>query len=94
MIDENSIVIRSQDLISSDIDSEIVMLSIKNGKYYGLNITGSHIWMLLQSSISIKDICNLLVKEFTIDQHQCMQEVMIFINTLIDKNLVEVVDAH
>ena len=50
----NSIVARSEGLVTSNLDGEVVMMSIDNGKYYGLDAIASQIWELLETPCSIR----------------------------------------
>lgn len=94
MINKAHIISRTEDLISSQIDNEIVMLSIENGKYYGLNSVGSHIWTLLEIPRSVEELCQTLMQNFEVSQEQCEQDVLTFLNTLATDNLVKFVNAN
>lgn len=93
MININDCIVRTQDLISSEIDGELIMLSIENGKYYGLNTLGSYIWKLLESPHSVHHLCEKLTDDFVVSQEQCEQEILTFLNKLATDNLIKVI-AH
>lgn len=52
----SSIVATSNDLVSSDLDGEVVMMSIDNGEYYGLDAVGSRVWALLERPQAVSDL--------------------------------------
>lgn len=89
-LSHDSVLVRSSEILSSDIDSETILLSIKNSRYYGLETTGSRIWALLQTSIRYQDLIQALLDEFDVDETQCKQEVELFLAHLYEEGLLEV----
>lgn len=88
----NSLVQRNPKLIANQMDGEIVMMSIDNGEYYGLDETGSRIWELLESPVSVQKLLDTLLEEFEVDQEECKNDTLEFLNDLLDKNLLLVKD--
>ena len=88
-ITPDTIVSRSADILASDLDQQTVMVDIQNGNYYGLGETGSRIWQLIESPISISSLCEALIEEFAIDLQQCLSDTIDFIATLAKKEIVE-----
>lgn len=84
----NDAFIRRQDIVTSEMDRDLVMLSIDNGKYYGMNDVGRHVWYLLKEQTRVGDICRRLRTEFEVDPNQCEKEVIIFLQNLLEENLV------
>lgn len=84
----NTIVRREQEIFDSQIDDEIVMANLKTDKFYGLNSVSSRIWQHLSEPLSVRAICDALMEEFDIDAGRCEAEVMAFIQTLLDADLV------
>ena len=85
-----SVIARSNELVSSDIDGEVVMMSIENGKYYGLDKVGSRIWELLENQFLVSDLINKLLGEFAVDRDTCEKDVMFFLHKLDDDNMLEI----
>ena len=83
-IDLQTIVRRSDELLSSDLDNETVMMDIERGDYYGLDDIGSRIWALAENPISIADICSELGEEFDVDADTCAADVMPFIQKMLE----------
>ncbi len=81
---------RADDLIASQMEDEIVMMSITNGKYYGMNNVGSAIWNLLEQPSKVSDICSKLVEEYEIDEPTCEKEVLAYLEQLLDQQLIVV----
>ncbi len=84
-------IVRSAQLITREVDGDVVMLSIERGKYYGTEIVGSRIWTLIESPIQIREVCQALLEEFDIDEPTCQQDVLEFLGQLQDEQLIDVV---
>ena len=79
---------RQPDMVFSNIDDEVVMLSIETGEYYGLNPVASRIWELLEEPHTFRRLIDLLMQEFDIDEPACQKDVTSFLYQLMDKKLV------
>jgi hypothetical protein len=88
MVDLNSIITRSQELLTSEVDGEVVMMNIEGGKYYGINSVGAEIWRLMENPVSVSNICSELVKTFEIDNQTCESEVLTFLASLEAESLL------
>ncbi len=89
----NSVVAPSEDLVSSDLDGEVVMMSIENGKYYGLDDICSRIWALLGEPRKVSELCVTLMEEFEVSREQCEADVLVFLNDMAGDNLIHIVPA-
>lgn len=76
----------------SDLSGEAVILSLKNGEYYGLNAVGRSIWLSLRSPSSAEEIVALLTSEYEVGEDTCYEEVRLFLSKMRDVGLVEIVD--
>ena len=88
MIEKNNILNRNADILVNEVDGETVMMSIENGSYYGMNPTGNYIWNLLEQEKSIADLLENIAKTFTLSQEQCENEVLPFIQKMIDEKIL------
>lgn len=85
-----SIVRRSPEPVSSEIDDDLVILSIERGRYYGTELVGQRIWQLLATPIRVDYLCDALVAEFTVKRATCEQEVLAFLSQLQQEGLIDV----
>jgi hypothetical protein len=83
---------RNPELLSSDMDGEIVMMSIDNGEYYGLDMIGSRIWELLESPCSFQSIISTLMEEYEVPALQCENDVSDFLDSLLEKKIIVLLD--
>lgn len=71
-----------------ELDSECVVLNLKNETYYGLDETGSRFWSALLSAPSIRSACDQLVREFAVTENELHRDMERFVNQLLDNGLV------
>ena len=79
--------------LSGDLGGEAVILSLKTGKYYGLNALGVRIWELLQTPHSTEAIEAAILSEFDVEADECSMEVRSFIDLLKSEGLIESVNG-
>ena len=92
-IGPDTVVAQIEELVSSDLDGETVMMSVKNGKYYGMDAIGSRIWALIKQPRSVSELYDILLREFNVDRERCEKDVLIFLNKLAEDNLIRIVHA-
>ena len=76
----------------SELKDEGVVLSLKNGKYYGLNEVGRCIWQIIQSPVTVAEIQTALMEEYEIDETTCRHEILTFLKQMAEEELVEIQD--
>jgi hypothetical protein len=90
VIDNNSIITRSEGLVEADIDDEIVMMSIEQGDYYGLDSTASRIWKLLEQPQTVSKITAQLMAEYDVAAEQCRTDMASFIGEMAEHGIVTI----
>jgi hypothetical protein len=85
----DSTIARSGEVISSEVENELVMMSLENGKYYGIDSIGGDIWKMIESPILISEICNRLMKEYNVDKSTCTNDVFVFLDQLKEQKLIK-----
>ena len=87
-ITPDTVLQRKGDLLFNEIDGEVVMLSIENSEYYGMDKVGSRIWELLEKPMTFKEIIARLRDEYEVTEEQCVSDTLAFLNKLQDKKLI------
>lgn len=87
-IGPDTVLQRKPGLIFNTIDDEVVMLSIENGEYYGMDKVGSRIWNLLEEPMSFEALVEKLMEEYEVTNEKCRNESKLFLVRLIDQNLI------
>lgn len=91
MISVNSTIIRKKDIIVAELDQKAVMMSMENGKYYGLDEVASDIWNIIENKIKVLDLVSILTEKYSISKENCTNDVLDFLHELHRKNLIETV---
>ncbi len=87
-ISTDTIIKRIDDIVASEIDGETVMMSIDQGKYYGLDLIGSQIWEFIKEPIKVSELIDALVEQFDVDWATCQKDVLHFLNKLKDEKIL------
>lgn len=91
ILNTQSVIVKNKTILENEIDGEKIMMNIDNGEYYGLDKIASHIWELLDNEIVIDDLLRKLLEEYDTDYENCKTDVLEFVTTLINKNLVVII---
>ena len=89
---ENRRYLANKEHLYSDLNGEAVILSMKNGKYYGVNGVGAFIWSSIQEPIYFQDIRSAVMREYDVDEATCQLEVSSFLEKMTEEGLVEIFD--
>ena len=90
-INLSTILVRDDDdLLTSALADETVMMNVETGDYLGLNEVGTKIWELLENPVSGSTICEQLLRDFDIDKKTCEEQTINFLNHLVENNLVNI----
>jgi hypothetical protein len=83
-------VVRGGEPVDAEVDGTIVMMSLRQGKYYGLDGVGSRIWQLIASPRKVSELCEALGTEFDVEPAVCERDVIEFLEELAREGLIEV----
>ncbi len=73
-----------------DLEGEAVLLELDSGRYFGLNETGTRIWLLLQEHGSVEQVLRAMLEEFDVAEDILRSELLSFLDTLSSQKLLEV----
>ncbi len=93
MLSSSSIVVLSQEQVSSNISEKTVVLNLKSGIYYSLNSVGIAVWNLIQEPKTVREIQDSLLKEYQVDSEQCSREIFVLLQDLESVGLIEIKNA-
>ncbi len=88
-IDINAKIVRNEEIVSSSMDNDTVMMSIELGQYYGINPVGGRIWELLAQPRTAAVVCDMLMEEYNVPAEECRRDVLEFLGQLFEKKLVK-----
>jgi hypothetical protein len=87
-IEVDTVLVRSDKLLHSQIDQEVTMMSMETGRYYSLTKTGARIWSLLERPMSADAICRQLMTEYRVDRARCEAEVLSVLRRMAAEGVV------
>lgn len=87
-ISMDSVIQRNPEMFFSDMDGEIVMMSIERGEYYGMDAVASEIWHMLDQAIRVADICAVLCEKFDVDESVCREDVLDFLEQIAERKII------
>ncbi len=87
-ISNDSIISRNENMLFSKLDDELVMMSIQNNEYYGLDNIGTRIWEIIEKPISFSDLMKIILDEYEVNESQCKEDILEFLNLLIGKKAI------
>lgn len=85
-----TIVSRKPDLLTAEVNGEIVLMSVQDGLYFGLNAVSSDIWRRLETPVQVAALCRALADDYQGDPAVIERDVLDHLATLATKHLVEI----
>lgn len=79
--------------LSSELAGEIVILSLADGVYYGLDAVGARIWQSLEQPRSVRDVVSDVADTYAVDRARCERDVLAFLGDLCAHQLAAVVTS-
>lgn len=76
--------------LAGNMNGDMVLMSIANGKYYNLGSVGGRIWEMIGEPISLERLNAALLDEYEVEPAECEEKVQIFLNLLWDEGLIQV----
>ena len=88
-----SSVVVSKDQVSSDLGSDVAILHLKAGVYYGLDAVGARVWRLLQEPRTVGEVRDVLTSEYEVEPDRCARDLIALLHGLADEGLIEASDG-
>ena len=89
----NTLVKLKPEVVYSKIDNEVVLLTMDSGKYLNIDAIGSDIWEYIKEEKSIDEVVTYLLAHYEVSKEQCTNEVIDFLNTLNQDDLINIKNA-
>ena len=87
----NTKIVQAKDVVSEELGSEVVMLRVESNAYYSTNDIGAEIWKRIAQPVLVQNLVADLMQEFDVDEEQCAQDVIQFLNYAFDEGTVTIV---
>lgn len=81
-------VVASRDQVAADLESEVIILGLTDGVYYGVDGVAARIWAMVQQPVRLQEIVRAVHAEFDVDEAACQADVLAFVGELAQRGLV------
>lgn len=81
--------LRSEEILTTAMGDELLMLNIRAGLYHNMNPMGARIWAILAAPTTLGEVVDQLVSEFEVTREDCTEQVEQFVAKLRGKGLLE-----
>ncbi len=86
----NTIISHSEDMLATDLDTEIIIMHVDTGQYINLKDVGSDIWRQISEPKAVSDIIKTLIDEYDVTAETCEKEVMAYLDELASTDLIKI----
>jgi hypothetical protein len=90
VVTRDSLISRSADLMSADLDQDTVLMSLERGSYFALAETGREIWRQLATPTRAGDVCVALSKLYEGPADQIEADTLAFLTRLAHLGLIDI----
>jgi Coenzyme PQQ synthesis protein D (PqqD) len=84
---------RNPSIIWTELDGNVVLLSIELARYYETNAVGGLIWQLLEEPREVTDLVDRVAARYRVDREQAQADVLTFLDALGKSGLLAGEDA-
>jgi hypothetical protein len=83
-----TVILRSPAVLTAEVDGEIVMMSIEQGRYYGLDDIGSDIWKRIEQPCPFGALIKGLVAAYDADAATIAADVRALLDRMATQDVV------
>ena len=84
-------IVKSEDALFRELDTEAVLLNLKTGVYYGLNPVGTRAWQLMVEHGALAQVLDVMLDEYEVDRELLEKDLLDLGRQLQDAGLCSVV---
>lgn len=81
---------RNADLLSVEMDGDLVMMSMESGNYFGVGGIGPFIWQLIETPQSFGGLVDAVCAEFEVDSETARADLRSFLDQLAENGMIGV----
>lgn len=79
---------RSPSVLTAEVDGEIVMMSIEQGRYFGLDDIASDIWKRIEPPCSFAALVDSLAADYDADRATIERDVRALLEKMVEQDAV------
>lgn len=85
-----SVVVASEDQVSTELDGQAVILNLADGVYYGLDPIGARVWAMITEPRPVSELRDAIVQAYEVDADTALSDLLDLLGDLAERGLVEV----
>jgi len=86
----DAVIVQTPGQLVAEVEGELVMMSLEQGEYYGLDAIATDIWRRLAQPVRVVDLVHQLTDAYEGDPDVIAADLCRFLTALAGKGLVEV----
>jgi hypothetical protein len=87
-VSDATLISRSPSVLAAEVDGEIVMMSIEQGRYFGLDDIGSDIWKRIEQPCSFAALVDGLVADYDAERGTIAADVTALLARMAEQDVV------
>lgn len=80
----------SAEVLRQEVNGEMVLLDLRSESYFGLDPTGTRIWQLLESGLTVRELIGQMREEYDVDEKTLRSDVERLLTELSAAGLVSI----
>ena len=88
VIADATVISRSPSVLTAEVDGEVVMMSIEQGRYFGLDDIGSDIWKRIEPPCSFATLVDRLVADYDAERATIAADVQALLGRMAAEDVV------
>lgn len=81
----------AKNVVSKNVEQDIVVLNLEDGTYFKLNETGAFTWQMLAKGAPIDKVIEEIIKVYKVSHETAENDIVTLINELQKEGLLKVV---
>lgn len=78
-----------RDALAADVGGEFVLMSVEQGKYFGLDEIGSEVWRRIEQPVGVAQLCAALASEYDGEAAVIERDVIALLQQLGEHDFLE-----
>jgi hypothetical protein len=89
----DTVLVQDTEPSATDLDGDVVVLSVRAGAYFGFDSVATEIWNMLAQPRQVGQIFESLLQRHDVDAETLARDVTPFLQTLIENRLVRLIES-
>src|SRR5688500_8284750 len=85
-----SVVAVASDLLTREVADEVAVFCNQSRECFGLSGIGAQVWRLMEETIAVRAIRDVLLREYEVDEGKCEADLLILLEELAAEGLITV----